>query len=98
MNWIKNKYIRCEWNKIRKKIESDQIETTIESNQNENCESYRVKNGCQHKTTDAEDGASVGYLIQKWEGCWCSGAVFVVILIAAEMHGQVDVDIDIAYL
>ena len=53
---------------LKKRIESNQIEKIIESYQIGNRESNPVGNGCQHKTADADDGASVGYLMQRWEG------------------------------
>ena len=50
-----------------------------------------VGNGCQHITADADDGTSVGNLMQPWVGSWRSGAVLAVILTTEEMHGDVDV-------
>ena len=66
---IENKYVRCESNRIGKAIEYNQIEITIEYNQIEKTsDSNPFGNGCQHGTADADDGASVGYLMQLWAG------------------------------
>ena len=45
--------------------------------------------------TAADDGASVGYLMQRWAVSWRSGAVLALIVTSAEMRGVLDVDLDV---
>ena len=56
---IENKYVRRESNWILKKIESNQIETIIESNKIGDHESNTVINIYQYGTEDADDVDSV---------------------------------------
>ena len=65
---------------------SNQIEVTIESNKIGNCESNPVGNGYQHGTADADDDASIRYLMRKWTAL---DAVLAVIMMTLEMHRDV---------
>ena len=55
----------------------------------------RIKSKTMTSKTAAGDGDIVLYLIQQWSVSWCSSAVLVVIMKVAEMHGVVDVAIDV---
>ena len=61
-------------------MESNQIEKQVSLIKSKNGESNPVVNGCQHVTDDANDGASVGYLMQKWAGYWSIIALLEVIV------------------
>ena len=105
---IENKYVRHESNRIGKKSESSQIETTIEYNQTKlqlsliksKIVSIIKLKTVTRKTADTDDGASVRKLMQWCAGSWCNDAVLAVIATAAVMHRVVevglDVDIDLA--
>ena len=56
-------------------------------------ESNPVGNICQHGTADSNDGVSIRYLMRKWASYWCGGVVLTVIVMTAETHRAVDVDI-----
>ena len=54
---------------IKLKIESNQIKTTIEYNRiGKTSELNPIKKWMQHGTVDANDGDSMGYLMQQWVG------------------------------
>ena len=73
----------------------DSDRKTIESNKISNQESNPFRNGFQHGTADADDGASVGYLMWRWEGYLRSGAVIAVIVTELEMHVSIYISIDV---
>ena len=82
---IKNKFIKRESNWIGKTY-SNPFENS-ESNQVRNNDSNQVGTSGQRRSSDADYGASVRYLMVQWSGLWSSGGVLAVIVTLTDNIG-----------